>query len=378
MKNNNLLSLLNGERPDKIPYVLMSFSNERALWKLLPKVCLDENTYCIPSKEFSSKPRIDESREKAIKFGQEMDLSCLGVGKGGIVPFGHGGPGEVIPRVIKKGKDYKIVELEGGGLRKIQFNPYSIFYGYRMPINGKSDLDNFVLPNLENPTRFQDIKEDVKYFNANGFLASGSIQGFFSGVHNNFYRYENFLTDLALDEDFSRKIIKVLGEFNLKATEKLLERGVQIIEICDDLGTELGLQISPEMYKKYFFLWHKELCKLCHDRGAFVHFHSHGKIEKLIPYFIEAGIDIMNPFDPNEGNNLEKLIPMFGDKIIFCGGIAGDSYLYPMDKLEQRIKYVCQVGRKSKKGYIIMDGGYYEEMSVKSFNGHRELFQKYR
>ena len=378
MKNNDLLILLNGERPNKIPYVRMGFANERALQKLLPKDFFDENTYYIPPKKFSSKPRTDESRKKAIKFGQEMDLSCLGVGKGGLVPFGHGGPGEVIQKVIEKGKDYKIVELEGGSLRKIQFNPYSVFIGYRMPINKKSDLDSLILPNLEDPIRFQDIKRDVKYFNDNGFLASGSIQGFFSGIHNNFYSYESFLTDLALNEDFSRKITKILGDFNLRAAEKLLERGVQIIEICDDFGSELGSLISPEMYKKYFFSWYKKLCELCHDRGAFVHFHSHGKIEKLIPYFIKAGIDIINPLDPNEGNDLEKLTQMFGDKIIFCGGIPGTSYLYPLDKLEERIKYVCQVGRKSKKGYIIMDGGYYEEMSVKSFNKYQELFQKYR
>lgn len=92
---------------------------------------------------------------------------------------------------------------------------------------------------------------------------------------------------------------------------------------------------------------------MCHDRGAFVHFHSHGRIEKLIPYFIETGIDIISPLDPNEGNDLEKLIQMLGDKIILCGGIPGISYLYPMDKLEERIKYVCQVGKKSKKGYVV-------------------------
>lgn len=377
-ENNDLLVMLNGGRPARIPYVLMAFANERALRKLLPKDCTDENTYYIPPKEFSCNPRTNESRKKAVRFGHEMDLSCLGTGKGGLVPFGHGGPGEVIQRVVEEGKDYKVTEMEGGSLRKIQFDPYSVLIGYRMPINKKTDLDNLILPDLEDPARFQDIEADVKYFNDNGFAVSGSIQGFLSGIHNNFYSYEKLLMDLALDEDFSKRIIKVLGEFNLRAAEKLLEKDVQIIEICDDLGNDLGLIISPDMYKNYFFPWYKDLCDLCHSNNAFVHFHSHGKIERLIPYFIEAGIDMLNPLDPNEGNNLTELIDTFGDKIILAGGIPGNSYLYSIDKLKEIIEYVCRVGRKSKKGYIIIDGGYYKEMSMEKFNKYRESFNKYR
>jgi len=60
------------------------------------------------------------------------------------------------------------------------------------------------------------------------------------------------------------------------------------------------LFISPQMYEKYFYPWHKKLADLCHHYGAYAYMHSHGNINKIVPLVVKAGIDILNPVGSGE------------------------------------------------------------------------------
>ena len=54
--------------------------------------------------------------------------------------------------------------------------------------------------------------------------------------------------------------------------------------------------------------------------------HSCGKIEEVVEEFIDEGIDILNPVQP-ECNDLSMLKNRYGDRISFWGGIGVQSVL---------------------------------------------------
>jgi len=378
----NLLSVLNSVKPKQIPLITSGFWSERAIHKFAPLNCYDENTYYLPSDDpprqsFSPEPRDKQSRERAVNMAALMDMATIGVGKGGVFPFGHGGPGEIQPTVIERTDEYKIVRYEGGHKRRIDFHPHAIQY-FDFPIKDEEDLEKLELPDMSDPARFKDIKGDSEYFIDAGFVPTGSIQGFLSGIHNSFMDFSSTMINLILKPDFMKKLTKTLAEMSLKAAEMYLERGVEIIDVCDDFGNAEGLLLSPELIRKYFMPWYNELAHLVHKHGAFLHLHSHGNIESIVPDIIAAGADIINPFDWNENPNLPELVKEYSKKVVFCGGMVGDLYRYPAEEVEKITKRACDLARISGYRYIFMATEAPEELTITDWKRWQQIFKKER
>src|SRR5690554_5784349 len=98
----DFFKVLAGENPDCIPMVFMGFWDEKSMHALAPENAIDENIYCYPSdyhlrNSYSSEPRTEQSRLTAVRLAQYLGMATIGVGKGGVIPIGHGGPGEIQP-----------------------------------------------------------------------------------------------------------------------------------------------------------------------------------------------------------------------------------------------------------------------------------------
>ena len=64
------------------------------------------------------------------------------------------------------------------------------------------------------------------------------------------------------------------------------------------------------------------MADLAHETGLKVFLHSDGGIRPLIPDLIEAGIDILNPIQPQAaGMNPAQLKRDFGERLCFHGAI---------------------------------------------------------
>jgi len=379
---DDILAVLEGVKPEKIPFIPIGFWDEVTMHKLVPSECYDENTDCIPSDDpprerFSPEPRTEDSRKRAVRMAEHMDMAAIGAGKGAVFPFGHGGPGEIQPEVIERSPEYKILEYEGGCRRKHGYNPHSIMY-YHFPVRTEADLQTLELPNMKNPERFQDVEPDCRYFKAAGFATTGVIQGFFSGIHNSFMDFQDTMVNLLQKPEFMTRLTKKLAEMSLDAVEMLLDRGVDIINVCDDLGNADGLLMSPELFREFFLPWYDELTRRVHERGAFIHLHSHGNIALLLPDLAAIGIDIINPFDWEENPNLPELVKRFGKHFVFCGGCIGDLYRHNREEVEFVIRRACGLSKVAERGYILSISGITDALSVDEWNAWRSIVTRAR
>ncbi|HLA41281.1 MAG TPA: uroporphyrinogen decarboxylase family protein [Candidatus Glassbacteria bacterium] len=375
----DMLAVLAGEKPERFPYTPMGHWNRRACVKLLPAGCFDDNIYHLPAECYDGRPRSEASRRVAVNYARFMEVSSLGVGKGGAMPFGHGGPAEIMGELVSREGDVEVWQFEGGSRRLYRFNPYSVQYGHRFPIQSPEDLDRLDLPDPRDPSRWQDVAPDAQAFTEAGVLPAAKIMGFFSGIHNNFFEFQKLMLALIDDPTFVRRLTARLAEWSLACVEEVLRRGVRLIEICDDLGTLEGLLISPEMFRDFFLPWYRRLFELCHSSGAFVHMHSHGNIAAVVPMLVEAGVDILNPFDPRENPRLEELVERFSGRVVLCGFVPSDYYLYERDEdIEALFARAAALGRKCRRGYILMEHGFPEELSPSRFRLILDLVKKYR
>jgi len=89
-----------------------------------------------------------------------------------------------------------------------------------------------------------------------------------------------------------------------------------------DFGQQQGPFISPRAYRALYQPYHARMNEWIHANTGWKTFiHSCGSILKLIPDFIEAGFDILNPVQVTAaGMDAPSLKAAFGDRIAFWGG----------------------------------------------------------
>ena len=151
-----------------------------------------------------------------------------------------------------------------------------------------------------------------------------------------------------------RDVTERLARMNLDAVDAMLERGVDIINVCDDLGTADALILSPELIRGFFFPWYDELVSRVHAKGAHLHLHSHGNIRELLPDFTRMGVDILNPFDWEENPDLPDLVGKHSRDFIFCGGTTGALHDYSVEEVREIVQRACDLSSLTERGYILL------------------------
>lgn len=109
---------------------------------------------------------------------------------------------------------------------------------------------------------------------------------------------------------------------NLRAFHSTVGDCVQIIQICDDFGTQNAPFLSVNMFRDRLLPAYKRGLDWIHANTSWkVLLHSDGAIVPLLPSIIEMGVDILNPVQTSaSGMDPERLKREFGGKLVFWGG----------------------------------------------------------
>jgi hypothetical protein len=110
---------------------------------------------------------------------------------------------------------------------------------------------------------------------------------------------------------------------NLEKLHRVLGSKVHVTLITGtDFGAQNSLFISRQSYRDLYKPFHKAVNDWLHKHTAWKTFiHSCGSVVELIPDFIEAGFDILNPVQTAAaGMDPKGLKERFGDQIVFWGG----------------------------------------------------------
>ena len=142
----------------------------------------------------------------------------------------------------------------------------------------------------------------------------------------NFLRgMENFLSDIYLDKNGTKRLIDKLVEGNMKFLDRVLKgvgEYVDLLQFGDDLGLQNGPFMSPDVFKEIFKPRYKKMWDFVHNNSnCKVFLHSCGSVYELLPHLIDAGVDVLNPVQTTTVNmEPERLKKEFGKYITFWGG----------------------------------------------------------
>jgi uroporphyrinogen decarboxylase len=137
---------------------------------------------------------------------------------------------------------------------------------------------------------------------------------------------EQILIDLYINKKIAKAIFDKIAEFYCEYVRRTLEAGngnIDILFTGDDFGTQRNTFIPIELWRELIKDGFKLFVDIGHEFGCKVAHHTCGSIIKLIPEFIDCGLDILNPLQPDvEGMDYKKIKADYGRDITFHGAIS--------------------------------------------------------
>jgi len=350
----------------------MSFFNADTARKMSPAEChYNGMSLYEAGNEFDMGGMSHDDLGRLIDFNKHTDRVFACLGKGANIMFGHGGPGEFFCRTIERGKNHVVMEYETGVKSKIQFQPH-FYHAFDHPVKDMADLEALELPDPNDPSRYEGLKDNAEYLKSKGQYVVGSLNGFFSGIHYFLMDYQDTLASILVEPELMQAAVDKLGQWNLVVAENMFKAGVDGLAICDDLGSNHNLLMSPTDYRRFFKPWHKKICELAHSHNGTVHLHSHGAIHELLDDLVDCGFDFINPFDPDEGYDIEEILRKYSDKFVVVGGFPGSFWYWEPSRQQQYLEKMARLGQKHPR-FIFMDSsGIPDDMTARQY---REVTQ---
>lgn len=277
---------------------------------------------------------------------EALEIDFRNIYAGGNSSTRAGGPAEIYD---EWGTGYSRVKNPAGGeyfeatdLALARLTSMDEVNTYSWP--NPDDYDYSVIPELAE--RYKDFAVCV---------GSAGIPDIINGVGRG-RGMEQVLIDLAVRDEVGIAIIDKRVDFYYEWCKRCLEAGrgkIDILCLGEDLGSQKGPTMSPEMFYEFFRPRIEKFYKLAHDYGALAMMHSCGSTRDLQPRLIDMGLDILDAVQPEPvGMDPEGLKRDFGDKLTYCGMISTQQTL-PHGTVEE-----CRAEARHRIDVIAKGGGY--------------------
>jgi len=237
-----------------------------------------------------------------------LDLICAFTGEGWILKEGV--------------KDEEIIE---GGIRWRIIDGVGWYVGGM--IKDAEDLqrylpgDNFTY----SPDTFK-TTEDIVNMVKGDLAIAGAVGGPFTSSWM-LTGFNDFVKAIYANPTFAQKIICKTTSLAIELGKGLIEAGVDLIWIADDLGMTDGPFLRPSHFHKYIFKHFKGMVDAYKKRGVKVLLHSDGHIMPLMDDIVRAGIDGVHPIERKANMSLELMKMRYGDKLTLIGNVEATTLL---------------------------------------------------
>jgi uroporphyrinogen decarboxylase len=131
---------------------------------------------------------------------------------------------------------------------------------------------------------------------------------------------QNIFTDFCTNETETRRLMDALQAYLLQIVRRWAEIGADGVFMTDDWGSQSGLMISPELWRRLFKPYYAVVFDEVHRLGMDVLFHSCGNVADIVGDLIEIGLDVLDPVQPG-AMDIETLARKFGGCVAFSGAV---------------------------------------------------------
>lgn len=202
------------------------------------------------------------------------------------------------------------------------------------PLADKRALDSYRAPDPNRPELYEEAKRLIAVHKEEYWIVGVTVTTIFETAWA-LRGLEQMLMDFREDPQLADAILNIPLGYHLTAAKRLVEMGVDMIWIGDDVGTQHGMLISPSVWRRFFKTRMAEFISTIKgiNPQVKVAYHCDGNLEKIIPELIEIGLDVLNPIQP-ACMDPARIKKQYGDKLCFWGTID-EQHTLPFGTPEQ-------------------------------------------
>ncbi|MDX1358842.1 MAG: uroporphyrinogen decarboxylase family protein, partial [Clostridia bacterium] len=158
-----------------------------------------------------------------------------------------------------------------------------------------SDLPGFLneFPRMDKDEPFNRIRK-LRRENPDAYILVGFGHYFFQRLAS-LRGAQNFLMDFYDYPDKLEVVLEKLFELYDAWAHLAAEAGADGITGSDDLGTQRGLFVSPELLRKFIFPYYKKLSEVFIREGLDFWLHTCGNVTSIMEDIIESGVRVLHP-----------------------------------------------------------------------------------
>jgi uroporphyrinogen decarboxylase len=139
--------------------------------------------------------------------------------------------------------------------------------------------------------------------------------------------FEDWMVTFASEPQYVAELYALLTDAwleNLRRFHGAVGDCVQILQVCDDFGTQHAPFLSVKMFRERLLPAYKQGMDWIHANTSWkILLHSDGALLPLLPSIIEMGVDILNPVQTSAaGMDPQVLKSRFGEQLAFWGGLC--------------------------------------------------------
>jgi uroporphyrinogen decarboxylase len=190
-------------------------------------------------------------------------------------------------------------------------------------------INNYPWPDLGEDYRYADTALKTRNFQNRGYAVCGELYQTIFETAWLMRGMQSFFIDLCLNEELAHAICENITQIRIKQARLLAKAGVDILRLGDDIVSQQGLMMSHDTYHTFFKSGIQRIIQAAKEVNPdiLIFMHCCGKVEEVIDDFLEAGIEILNPIQP-ECNNLPLIYSKYNNRLSFWGGIGVQSVMH--------------------------------------------------
>jgi len=263
-----------------------------------------------------------EIEQRLIQYLKTDDLlAAFGVDFRGVEPL-YAAPSLRIPAgcdmVDEWGVGYKRVEFGGGAYEEAIYLPLAQMRTLDdVEAHPWPDPDSYDYSTIESQCDAQ-----AEYAICCG---GAGIPDILNGVSRG-RGMEQVVVDIVTGDPVGTAIIDKRCDILYERCRRMLEAGhgkIDILCLGEDCGNQAGPMFPPDVFDSFFRPRLERFYDLAHRFGAKAMMHSCGNTRKLMPRFIDMGLDVLDAMQPEPPGMIpEEIKAQHGDRLAFCGLIS--------------------------------------------------------
>ena len=262
------------------------------------------------------------------------------------------------PKVLEEDDEYVIyVNHEGIKMRELKANRELTMPEFlEFPVKDREDFKN-LLPRLalNESERFpKDWKQRCGKWAARDVPLSVNAdrEGGFFGPLRNLMGLENLCLTYYDDPGLMEMMLENRVELMLSILGKICaETTFDWFVFWEDMCYNCAPLLSPALFKQYMSPAYRKVCDFLYSKGVDVIFvDSDGKIDELIPLWLEAGVNGIYPMEVQSGADVVRYRAEYGRDLRIIGGIDKKALLRGKRDILSEITRVMPVVEQG--GYI--------------------------